>query len=83
MYLNDDFFKLFDKVDKLNIDEGELYTLVKGDLKVYLTHYTKEVDMIDKDNDEAVVSVFRNGSRIFKIGGSIEHILNEIIKILL
>lgn len=80
--MNEEFLKLFDSYTVQNIDEGEFYTLVKGDLKVYLSHFSRECDMYDMGNDEAKVSVFKDHLNISTHSGNLEGIISEVKKLL-
>lgn len=80
--MDEDFLKLFDKYTIQKIDEGELYMLVKGDLVVHLSHFSRECDMPDLDNNEAIVTAFRDHLNILTLGGSLGGIIAEVKKIL-
>lgn len=80
--LNDDFLKQFDSYSKQDIEEGETYILIKGDIKVYLSHYTKYADMEDIDKPTAIAAVFKDHDNILKAQGTLEDVLVEIKKVL-
>lgn len=80
--MDEDFLNLFDKYSIQEIEEGQLYTLVKGKVVVYLSHFTREFDMADEDDSQAIVTVFRDHLNVLTIGGNLEYILNEVRKII-
>lgn len=80
--MNEDFLNLFDKYSIQEIEEGQLYTLVKGKVVVYLSHFTHEYDMADDDDSQAIVTVFKDHLNVLTIGGNLEYILNEVRKVI-
>jgi len=64
---------------ELTSEKSVYYTFIKNDFTIFIQHY---LDILDFDDDEAILTVFKGDSKLPSFGGNLYEALNELKDVL-